>query len=79
MPGEAGREWSRGVRRVAQPRERTGAGAMRGATAGVSTGDVSMGADLWILDVSSLGSCHLAPTGDFVLDVSDLTGGDALG
>ena len=46
MPGEAAREWGRGVRRTAQPRERTGAGAYRSDIAGVSTGDVSMSADV---------------------------------
>jgi hypothetical protein len=54
MPGEAAREWNRGVRRVAQPRERTSAGGYRGDTAaGGSTGGVTMAEDTLIWDVGA--------------------------
>ncbi len=61
MPTEAGREWARGIRRVAQPRERTGAGAMRGATAGETTGTVVGGANIGIVGFSQVGSCTAGP------------------
>lgn len=54
---ELAREFGRATRAIAQPRERTSAADLRGATAQQTTGSVSMGESVGIWDVSTWDDC----------------------